>query len=315
MSNRPEPGTQGWCIEIVVGGMDDEAEEFALFEAALDDPAERAAVSRFRNREGRGWTFRSVRASRPDAAELRSRLDIAAAVSGMQASSVSVVPLPAVDWVAEVNRRTPPVSAGRFFVRGSHATAKPPAGGIEIVLDAGRAFGTGSHESTRGCLLALDRMQAPGNGTILDLGTGSGILAIAAAKRWRRSVLAADIDPVSVATARENAGLNGVDPLVETRASRGFSNPRLRARAPYSLIAANILADPLIRLAPAIARYLRHDGHAILSGLLKEQEAEVAAAYESVGFPVRDRHPIEAWTTLVVGRDRSRRYVRRRGAA
>ena len=302
MSSRPEAGTEGWSIEFVVDGADDEAGGLAPFEAALDDPAERATVSRFRDGEGRGWRFRSVRTSRPDEAQIRSRLAIAAAVTGMRASSLSVLPLPAVDWIAEVNRRTPPVSAGRFFVRGSHVTGEPPPGRIGIVLDAGRAFGTGSHESTRGCLLALDAIAPPGDGNVLDLGTGSGILAIAAAKLWRRPVLAADIDPASVETARENAARNGVGSLVETCRSRGFSNPRLRARSPYALILANILADPLIRLAPAIARYLHRDGRAILSGLLREQEAGVAAAYESVGLPIRDRHPIDGWTTLVVRR-------------
>ena len=302
MSSRSEAGTEGWSIEFVVDGAGDEAGGLAPFEAALDDPAERTTVSRFRDGEGRGWRFRSVRASQPDEAELRSRLAIAAAVTGLQASSLSVLPLPAVDWIAEANRRTPPVSAGRFFVRGSHVTEDTPPGRIGIVLDAGRAFGTGSHESTRGCLLALDAMPPPGDGGILDLGTGSGILAIAAAKLWRRPVLAADIDPVSAETARENATRNGVGALVETRRSRGFSNPRLRAGSPYALILANILADPLIRLAPAIARYLHRDGCAILSGLLREQEADVAAAYESVGLSIGDRHPIDTWTTLVVGR-------------
>ena len=302
MSNRPEPGTQGWSVEFVVEDSDDEAGGLAPFEAALDDPVERAAVSCFRDPKGRGWRFRSVRASRPDEAGLRSRLAIAGAVAGVQASSLSVAPLPRVNWVAEANRRTPPVSAGRFFVRGSHVTGRTPPGRIGIVLDAGPAFGTGSHESTRGCLLALDAMTPPGDGRILDLGTGSGILAIAAAKLWRRPVLAADVDPVSVATARENAGLNAVEPLMETRRSRGFSNPRLRAWAPYSLILANILADPLIRLAPAVARYLHRDGRAILSGLLREQETRVAAAYEAAGLSVRERYPIDVWTTLVVGR-------------
>lgn len=243
-----------------------------------------------------------MQVSRPDETELRSRLAVAAAVTGRQPSSLSVAPLPGMDWVAEVNRRTPPVSAGRFFVRGSHVTGRTPPGRIEIVLDAGQAFGTGSHESTRGCLLALDAMTPPGEGEILDLGTGSGILAIAAAKLWRRPVLAADVDPVSVATARENAGLNAVEPLIETRRSRGFSNPRLRARAPYSLILANILADPLVRLAPVIARYLHRDGLAVLSGLLQDQEASLAAAYGSAGLSVRARYPIDVWTTLVVGR-------------
>ena len=166
-----------------------------------------------------------------------------------------------------------------------------------------RAFGTGSHETTRGCLLAFERMPAPGEGAVLDLGTGSGILAIAAAKLWRRPVLAADSDAVSVETARENASRNGVGAMIETCRSRGFSNARLRRGAPYSLIAANILADPLIRLAPRFARYLDTDGRAVLSGLLVEQEDAVAQACASHGLAVRDRIEIGGWATLVVGRE------------
>ena len=301
MSSRRESGAESWCVELSLAGLQDD-DGLALFEAALEDPAGWGAVSRFRNETEGGWRLRSVRAAKPDEAALRSRLAVAAAATGREAGVVSVAPLPATDWVAEVNRKSPPIRAGRFFVRGTHVTEAPPRGTVEIVLDAGPAFGTGSHESTSGCLLALGREPAPRDGAILDLGTGSGILAIAAAKLWRRPVLAADIDPVSVATARGNAVLNGVEGLMETRRSRGFANPRLRSLAPFALICANILAEPLIRLAPAIARYLAPDGRAILSGLLAAQEAEVAAAYEALGLALRDRHPIDGWQTLVVGR-------------
>ena len=301
MSSRRESNAQGWCVELSLAGPEDE-DALALYEAALEDPDGWGAVSRFRDAAAGGWRLRSVRAARPDEAALRSRLAVAAAATGREAGAVSVAALPATDWVAEVNRNTPPIRAGRFFVRGTHVTRTAPRGTVEIVLDAGPAFGTGSHESTRGCLLVLDREPPPGEGAILDLGTGSGILAIAAAKLWRRPVLAADIDPVSVATARGNAALNGVDGLMETRRSRGFSNPRLHGLAPFTLICANILAEPLIRFAPTVARYLGRDGRAILSGLLAAQEAGVTAAYGAVGLAVRDRHPVDGWTTLVVGR-------------
>lgn len=302
MSTGPETGAGGWSAEIFLAGLDDDDRALAVFEAALEDPAGMCAVSRVRNGAAGGWTLRAVSGTRPDEDALGVRLAVAAAASGMDAPPVSVAPLPATDWVAEVQRNTPPIRAGRFFVRGTHVTGRAPRGTVEIVLDAGRAFGSGSHESTRGCLLALDGARAPGAGAILDLGTGSGILAIAAAKRWRLPVLAADSDPVSVATARENAALNGVDGLVEARRSRGFSNPILRGRAPFGLILANILAQPLIRLAPGIARNLHDDGRAILSGLLNEQAAAVAEIYEGLRLPVRGRHRIGAWTTLVVGR-------------
>ncbi len=303
MSNRPDPDAGGWCVELALPQIGDDDPALGVFEAALDDPAGPAAVSRIRNEGIGGWTLRSVCTGPPDEAALRSRLAVAAAATGREASRFSVAPLPATDWVAEVNRRTPPVRAGKFFVRGSHVTEEEPPGCIEIVLDAGRAFGTGSHETTRGCLLAFQRMPAPGRDAVLDLGTGSGILAIAAAKLWRRPVLAADSDAVSVETAKENASRNGVGAMIETHWSRGFSNARLRRGAPYSLIAANILADPLIRLAPRFAQYLGPAGRAILSGLLVEQEDAVAHVYASHGLAVRDRIEAGGWATLVVGRD------------
>ena len=301
MSSGSEAGG-GWCVEIFLAGLDD-GDALAVFEAALEDPGGACAVSRLRDGTAGGWTLRAVSGARPDETALGVRLAVATAATGMEAPSLSIAPLPATDWVAEVQRTTPPIRAGRFFVRGIHVTGRSPRGSVEIVLDAGRAFGTGSHESTRGCLLALDRERVPAGGAILDLGTGSGILAIAAAKLWRLPVLAADNDPVSVATARGNASLNGVDGLVETRRSRGFSNPALRSRAPFGLILANILAEPLIRLAPGIARNLHGEGRAILSGLLCEQETAVAEVYEGLGLAVRGRHRIDGWTTLVVGRD------------
>ncbi len=302
MSSQPDAAARGWCIELVVAGPDT---ALAAFEAALDDPAETTAVSLSRGGRAGTWTLRAIRATRPDESELRFRLAVAAAAAGREAPSVSVAPLPAVDWVAEANRRTPPVSAGRFYVRGTHVTRPPPPGSVEIVLDAGPAFGSGAHESTRGCLLALDRVPVPAGGAVLDLGTGSGILAIAAAKLWKRPVLAADIDPVSVETARENAVRNGVGALVEPRRSRGFSNPRLPRRAPYGLIIANILAEPLVALAPRFARYLGDDGLAILSGFLDEQEERVAGACAASGLTVRERVALDGWRTLVVGRARS----------
>lgn len=301
MSSGFEAGG-GWCVEIFLAGLGDGDDALAVFEAALEGPGGACAVSRLRDGTAGGWTLRAVSGTRPDEAALGLRLAVAAAASGMEAPPPSIAPLPATDWVAEVQRNTPPIRAGRFFVRGTYVTRRSPRGTVEIVLDAGRAFGSGSHQSTRGCLLALDETGAPRAGAILDLGTGSGILAIAATKLWRLPVLAADSDPVSVATARDNAVLNGVDGLVETRRSLGFSNPLLRRRAPFGLILANILAEPLIRLAPGIARHLHDEGRAILSGLLCEQEAAVAEVYEGLGLPVLGRHGIDGWTTLVVGR-------------
>ena len=303
MSNAPE--ATGWCVTLEFALNDADPAVFAAFEDALTDPARYEAASfALMREEGAGvWRIRAVMACRPPEDRLQASLSRAEAASGLTATALAVAPLVETDWVDAANRARPAVTAAPFHVRGSHVTAPGPEGMHDIVLDAGQAFGTGSHETTRGCLLAIAASSPPpGGGPALDLGTGSGLLAIAMARHWGIPVIAADSDPVAVTVATENAALNGVGDRIETRSSRGFANARLRAAGPYGVIAANILAGPLIRMAPAIARHLDEDGRVLLSGILAGQEDAVRRAYARQGLAVLDRIVIGDWPTLTVGR-------------
>ena len=210
--------------------------------------------------------------------------------------------LPEEDWVALSQKGLPPVLAGRFSLYGSHDEA--PEDTIAILIEAGPAFGTGHHGTTKGCLLAFDELLNEGfsPNTILDLGTGTGALAIAAAKVLpNASILASDIDPDSTAETARNCQKNGV-PQIEAITAEGFDHVML-VGAKFDLVFANILAEPLVILAAEIVAGLNPGGIAILSGLLVEQEAQVRAAYEEKGVTVEAREPIEGWATLVVRKD------------
>jgi len=207
--------------------------------------------------------------------------------------------LAAIDWAAENRRQFPPMGVGRFFIYGSYFQGRMSAGRIAIKLDAGLAFGSGTHETTRGCLLAIDglarrrKVRRP-----LDLGTGSGILAIAMAKLWRVPVVAADVDPVAVAVARANFRRNNIANLAASVVSDGLRDRALRSGRPYDLVVANILARPLERLAQDIASALARGGRAILSGILLDQMAGVLAAYRAQGMVAERRLRIGDWAVL-----------------
>jgi len=185
----------------------------------------------------------------------------------------------------------------RFY--GSHDAAKRPAGTIPLLVDAGQAFGTGHHETTAGCLEYISELVRPGVPlNALDIGTGTGVLAIASAKLARVNVLASDIDPLAVKVTRANARANGVAPFVSAVTAKGFGHQALRARAPYDLIVANILARPLVSLAPSFRTNLRPGGTLILSGLLRTQEAMVRSAMGLQGLKLVSRKPKGDWVTL-----------------
>lgn len=205
------------------------------------------------------------------------------------------------DWVAQSLAGLDPVHAGRFLVHGAHDAASVPVNRHGIQVEAALAFGTGHHGTTRGCLIALNQLlKSRRPRRMLDLGTGTGVLAIAAAKALHRPVLASDIDPVSVAIARANADLNRVADRVRVVAANGFAHRELAARAPYDLIFANILAGPLIALAPRMARATAPGGAVILSGLLTHQERAVRAAYRAQGLFVARRVVLENWVALTL---------------
>ena len=207
--------------------------------------------------------------------------------------------LPDVDWVARSLEGLKPVRAGRFLVHGGHDRAKRHSGDLAIEIEAGLAFGTGHHGTTAGCLEMLDhvvRREHPRNA--LDLGTGSAVLAIALAKLAHIPVLATDIDPVAVRVAAANARLNHVKALVETVTAPGFHHPIFAKRAPFDLIVANILARPLMRLAPEMAKHIRLGGSLVLSGILDRQRDAVISAYVGQAFRhVRTLHR-EGWVTI-----------------
>lgn len=205
------------------------------------------------------------------------------------------------DWLALALSGLPPVRAGRFFIYGAHDRGRAPPSTVNLRIEAGAAFGTGHHGTTVGCLLAYDALlKVRTFGRVLDVGAGTGVLAIAAARTGSQRVLGGDIDRVSVRIARENARLNRA--RAEFVHAAGLRHPTVRRGAPYDLVFANILAAPLVALARDIRSALAPGGLAILSGLLRSQERRVLAAYLSKGFRLRSRRHRDAWSTLVVQR-------------
>ncbi len=222
-------------------------------------------------------------------------------LSRLTGHEVHVAQLPDTDWIKLSQEGLPPVRAGRFFVYGAHDAGRVPPAAISIRIEAGMAFGTGHHETTELCLSLLsDLAKKRGFVRVLDLGTGTGLLAIAAAKLWRRTVLASDIDPVAVAVARENAVLNAVGPQIRPVVADGLANPKLAAGKPYDLVIANILAGPLTRLAPQIAAAIAPGGMIILSGLLAWQENLVLGLYRPHGLILRERRRDGPWSALLL---------------
>ena len=283
-----------WRIEVALP----ELVPVEPFEAALtrDDGAVTITP------DGAGaWQLAAYAEARPDRAVVTSRIAVAAASVGIEPPAVTIAPVPNIDWVSHVHARTPPIRAGRFYVHGSHVTEPVPDECIGILMDGGPAFGTGDHQSTLGCLIAIDRL-ARGRpmARILDLGCGSGILSIAAARIWPAAIIAADVDPDAVAMTARCAQANGVAERIAAVRSRGFQNRALRAGAPFDLVLANILARPLERLAPAIARHLAPGGRVVLSGLLVEQGPVVLDAYGKHGLAIAERFAFDEWLTLVL---------------
>jgi ribosomal protein L11 methyltransferase len=224
-------------------------------------------------------------------------------LSTLAGQSVTVEPLPDQDWIRLSQLGLPPVRAGRFFLYGAHDAGRVPSGVIPIRIEAGLAFGTGHHETTTLCLEAITligRMRRPKR--ILDLGCGTGVLAIAAAKLWRQQVLASDIDPVAVQVARDNARMNNETHLVRAIWADGLTSPTLQERAPYDLIVANILAGPLQQLAPALCAVVAPGGTAILSGLLRDQELEVEDRYRAQGLVHVKALRKGPWSALILER-------------
>lgn len=257
-----------------------------------------AAIAAFERPDGR-WDVTVHFADPPDQALVRELVTSAAGAE--IAKTIDFDTIEAKDWVKASLEDLVPVPAGRFVVYGQHDRERVAPNKIGIEIEAALAFGTGHHGTTRGCLLLLDHvLKAWRPRRVLDLGTGTGVLAIAAAKALHEKVLASDIDPPSVQVARENAGLNVAGHLVRPIRATGFSAPQFASAAPFDLVLANILANPLRQLATPMARHLAPSAHVILSGLLTPQAPGVIAAYRARGLvPVRHLR-IEGWSSLLL---------------
>ncbi|TRW95992.1 50S ribosomal protein L11 methyltransferase [Paracoccus sp. M683] len=229
-------------------------------------------------------------------------LALLAAAHGAEPFVISEVP--DVDWVAKVKRELTPVRAGRFYVHGSHDADTIPEGVEPLWIEAAMAFGTGHHGTTKGCLEACDRLANDGfqPHRIADIGCGTAVLAMGAARIWPVTVLASDIDPVAIDTAEANIIANGLDGRIVSLVAPGFDHPLLDEAAPFDLVFANILKQPLIDLAPDMAKHTKADSRIILSGILTDQADEVAAAYRDQGFALDRRDDIGEWVTLTMRR-------------
>jgi len=260
---------------------------------------EPTGVGVFEIEDGSGlWEVAAYFTDPPDAGAL-------AVLSALhEAKPFNISEIPEQDWVSKVQRELAPVQAGRFFVYGSHDADRVPDDKIPLLIDAAMAFGTGHHGTTKGCLEAFDALLSGGfaGRKVLDVGCGTAVLAMAAAKVLPYSVLASDIDPVAIDVAKANVICNDLQARITCVVAAGLDAPLLRKNAPFDLVFANILKAPLVGLAPGMGASIADGGYAILSGILNEQADEVLSVYRQNGFNLIENRVIVDWTTLVLGK-------------
>jgi ribosomal protein L11 methyltransferase len=271
--------------------------------------ADENAVAAFESADESHWLIEVFFTSQPDEAVIRDliRSTLPGKEGDKAANVASFARIEPKDWIAASLEGLKPVRAGRFLVHGQHDRGAVRVNDIAIEIEAALAFGTGHHGTTRGCLLFLDReLKRKPPRKVLDVGTGTGVLAIAAARALKRAVMAGDIDPVSTITARQNAIANSAGAYVRPVTAIGVQHGAIASGAPYDLVLANILAKPLRLLAPSLARIIAIDGRLILSGLLARDVAGVLSAYRGQGFALAERIDLDGWAALL---------LKRRGAA
>ena len=298
----------------------DEAEALSGEIPELDAlPEAPVVVTREIDEEAGLWQLDAYLDDKPGAALLKL---LQALIPSATGKTPTVEELVEQDWVTLSQQGLEPVRAGRFFVHTSSYADRVPPGSVPFLIDASQAFGTGGHDTTAGCLAMLDRLARQGASprNIADIGTGTGLLAFAAMHLWPRAkTIASDIDPASIFVTRDNAAINGV-PLgrgggrLALAVAPGTDHPAIRHRAPYDLVVANILAGPLITLAPDIAAATASGGHAILAGLIARQMEPVLAAYRAQGFRLAARGGSAEWPCLLLVKRRRYGYRRKERA-
>ncbi len=247
--------------------------------------------------DSENWFIEGHMLDEPDHNELQMKITLGAKAFGIESPIVTIQPLQQTNWLVDMWEKFPPQTVGPFFVHSSHYKGDMPTDKMAIILDAATAFGSGEHGTTAGCMTALsDLLKDHSWQNPLDLGCGSGILAIAATKLHPVPILAIDNDPEAVRVTKANAVLNQVEHLVSAHVGEGLAD----IVQPFDLIIANILATPLIHLAPDMHKHLERGGHVILSGLLDWQEQEVAKAYLDQGFTFLKAYNLNRWITLVL---------------
>lgn len=287
-----------WRVSLTYGRPLSEEEGQALF-AAFEEVVLSVFLHNKEATDGNHWEVMLTTDGKPDFDALHT---IANDIVPLPRDAVRGEELPDEDWLLHVHRHFPPITIGKFFIYGSHYEGEIPKDLIALRIDAATAFGSGEHETTRGCMMALQDLHARGfkPQRLLDMGCGSGILALAAIKLWPHvQALCIDIDPESVVVTHRHAALNGCSANVIAEAGDGYRAPRVDTMAPYDLVLANILAGPLVEMAPDCARVTAAGGYVILSGLLARQESDVTDAHLAQGLQQGDVHALNDWRALV----------------
>lgn len=306
-ANNTNPFKQGsavWVVELSVpfSVVEIFSEYLGNFASSVSCFEEQVSIY-FESQPTDIWKIQLYYENKPDQETIASQISLVAASIKLPVPTFSLTLLPDNDWVSRVQENFPPLSVGRYFVHGSHYTDAIPFGSYRLQIDAGRAFGTGEHETTSSCLQAIDELAKQRRFTrMLDMGCGSGILALAMAKTWKKPVVAVDIDEQAVKITQENARINQLSSLIIAGASDGYNSRLVTQNMPYELIVSNILAKPLVAFAPDLARNLAPNGVAILSGLLKYQERKVLSAHLQQGLRLVKRIEKNSWSTLVVAK-------------
>ena len=252
-------------------------------------------VGVFELEDGSGeWEVGAYFHDRPD------EISILILENAFKADGFAISEIPETDWVTKVKRELRPVEAGQFFVFGKHDFHKLPKDRVGLLIEASMAFGTGHHGTTKGCLLALDKLVASDKkiDEVIDIGCGTAVLAMAVAKVSSSRVIASDVDQVAVEVALANLKANKLENRITCFQATGFEHTQIKSNAPFDLVFANILKSPLIDLAPSIRKYLKSNGHAIISGILDVQSVEIIEVYLQNKLEVLDRIDIDEWVTL-----------------